>query len=308
MRLLSHALPIAGAVAVALLARPVGAVTVDGQLDADYGLALSTQTTQTQYDDNLGLVDGSNGSELDEAYGFVANGTLYLFITGNVYENWLPPELGTAHQVLSIFFDTGPGGQSPLRADNPPLEGLSVLPGLKFDADFTPDYFVGFNPGGWPLGPFYTVVGYATLPAGGGATGYVVGNGAAGAPGTLTGGTNPFGILASINNQNGAGVGTGCGAASGAGVRTGVELAIPLAALGNPTGCIKACAMISYPGYSAHALSNQILGPVPPGTCELGDPMKTDLSTLPGNQYFTICPQATPSHDLSWGKVKTLYR
>jgi hypothetical protein len=238
----------------------------------------------------------------------VANGTLYLFLSGNLYEDWLPPELGTAHEDLSIFFDTGPGGQSPIRADNPLLEGLNVLPGLKFDTDFTPDYWVGFNPGGWPVSTFYTVVNYSTLPAGTGGAGYVVGNGTTGAPGTLTGGTNPFGILASIDNRNGAGVTTGCAAASGAGVSTGMEFAIPLAALGNPTGCIKVCAMIHYPGYSTTALSNQVLGPVPPGTCQLGDPMKTDFSAIPGDQYFTICPQATPARGVSWGEVKTLYR
>jgi hypothetical protein len=301
-------LPLIGLLALALAARPAFAVTVDGDLDPDYGPPLVTQTTQTQYDDTYGYVDGSNGSELDAGFAVVANNTLYLFLAGNIYEDWMPPELNAAHEDLSIFFDTTPGGQSPLRADNPALEGLNVLPGLKFDTDFTPDYWIGFHPGGWPVNPFYTVVSYSTLPSGSGGAGYVVGNGAAGAPGTLTGGTNPYGILASIDNRNGAGVNTGCGAASGASASTGIELAIPLTALGNPTGCIKVCAMISYPGYSVHALSNQILGPVPPGTCELGDPMITDLSAIPGTQYFNVCPLATPTHDSSWGRVKTLYR
>jgi len=230
-------LAVAGALASS--ARPTLAVTVDGDLDPDYALPLATQTTQTQYDDTYGRFDGSNGSELDGAFGFVGNGTLYLFLSGNVYEDWMPPELNTAHEDLAIFFDTGPGGQSPLRSDNPALEGLPVLAGLRFDVDFVPDYWIGFNPGGWPVGPFYTVVNYSTLPTGAGGAGYLVGNGTTGAPGTLTGGTNPYGILVSIDNRNASGVTAGCGASSGAGVATGIELAIPLAALAIPPDASK---------------------------------------------------------------------
>lgn len=49
--------------------------------------------------------------------------------------------------------------------------------------------------------------------------------------------------LATIANRNFAGVGFDCNAASGAGVTTGTEWAIPLPALGSPTGCIRVTAV-----------------------------------------------------------------
>ncbi len=283
------------------------AVVVDGRLDPDYGSPLSIQTTQTVVgDDNYAKVDGANGSELDQAFGFVSNGTLYLFIGGNLYQDWVGPDLETAHANLALLFDTQAGGQNPMRSDNPSVEGLNQLAGLRFDSDFTPDYWIGFHGDHWPIGPYQSVVSYAQLPAGGGGAAYVVGFGATGAPGTLSGGTNPFGLLASIDNSNSAGVTAGCGAASGFGVGSGIELAIPLAALGNPVGCFKVCALVHSP-YAAD-ISNQVLGPVPAGTCDLGNPAAVDFSAIPGSQYFTVCSLATPARMSSWGRVKVLYR
>ena len=44
------------------------AATVDGTLGGAYGAALSTQTTQTQFDDaSINLTDDANGSEIDVA-------------------------------------------------------------------------------------------------------------------------------------------------------------------------------------------------------------------------------------------------
>ncbi len=288
-------------------ASPVGAaVTVDGHLDPDYGSVLSVQTTQTSAgDDNYAKVDGANGSELDASYGFISNGTLYLFIAGNLYEDWAG-SLDTAHQNLALLFDTQAGGQNPMRSDNPSVEGLNYLAGLRFDPDFTPDYWVGFHGNCWPIGTYCSYVSYAQLLAGGGGAAYLVGIGTTGAPGTLSGGTNPYGLLASIDNGNAAGVTAGCGAASGSGVATGVELAIPLAALGNPTGCIKVCALV----HSAYApdITNQVLGPVPPGSCDLGNPAAVDFSVMTGSQYFSVCPASTPARATTWGRVKVLYR
>jgi hypothetical protein len=105
---------------------------------------------------------------------------------------------------------------------------------------------------------------YGELPAGGGGAGYFLGGAEAGGPGTLSGGSDPYGIEATVNNSNLAGVTDGCAAGSGDGVATGVEWAIPLAALGNPSGCVEVCALIKLSdSFNAH-VANQVLGPLPP--------------------------------------------
>lgn len=132
-----------------------------------------------------------------------------------------------------------------------------------------------------------------------------LGKGPAGGPGTLSGGTNPDGILATIDNHCTAGVTFGCGAGNGSGVTTGVEWEVPLAAIGNPQGCIGVCALI----YSSanHGITNQVLGPVPAGTCPLGAPAGVDFSTIPGNQFFTVCPLAVATRSSTWGTLKLRY-
>lgn len=77
------------------------------------------------------------------------------------------------------------------------------------------------------------------------------------------------GVRVAINNSNAVGVdGSNGGASSGAGVTTGVEIAIPLAQLGNPTGAIRVCAFNSGGGYDY--LSNQVTGGLPAGQGNLG--------------------------------------
>ncbi len=127
-----------------------------------------------------------------------------------------------------------------------------------------------------------------------------------GAPGTLSGGTNPFGIQATIDNSNTGGVPAGCLAGTGGGVGTGVELAIPLAAIGNPGDCLTVSAIAFNPATST--TNNQVLGPVPPGTCSLGAPSAVNLASIPGDQFFSFCPGATPVRRSTWGWVKAVYR
>ncbi|MBY0312863.1 MAG: hypothetical protein K2W85_12400 [Phycisphaerales bacterium] len=77
------------------------------------------------------------------------------------------------------------------------------------------------------------------------------------------------GVRIAINNSNAAGVdGSNGGPSSGAGVTTGVEIAIPLLQLGNPTGPIRVTAFNSGGGYDY--LSNQVVGGLPAGTGNLG--------------------------------------
>lgn len=88
---------------------------------------------------------------------------------------------------------------------------------------------------------------------------------------------------------------------------TGIEWAIPLAALGNPPGAIQACALIARPGVDAGQVSNQVLGPVPEGTCALGAANLVSFESVPGAQYFVI-DASVPAARKSWGSLKTLYR
>ena len=103
-----------------------------------------------------------------------------------------------------------------------------------------------------------------------------------------------------------AGVQGGCGAGSGAGTFTGLEIAIPLASIGNPGDCIKILAFVN--GGSHDFLANQTLGPLVPGTCNLGEPHAVDFRTQPGDQFFGVCDLPTPAKTATWGTIKTLYR
>ncbi len=202
-----------------------------------YGPPLVVQNTQTGFGDN-GNGEGFPGSELDVAYGSVSGGNLYLVLSGNLEPNG---------NKLNLFFDTKSGGQNRLRGDNlfninnPQFWYLTRLGdsggsnGFLFDTAFDADYYFGLNSNS---GSFF--VDYSETPSDGSFRGYFVGK-STGYNGTLdssNGGFNPYGIQAALNNSNTAGVtgGTSGGAGGNGGtVQTGIELCIPLAAIGNPT-------------------------------------------------------------------------
>jgi hypothetical protein len=262
------------------------AFTVNGLLEPDYGAVKSTQTTQTNFgDNNVGAVDNANGSELDLAYAAIQGDKLYVFLAGNLESNF---------NKLDIFIDAIDGGQLKLRGDNPNVDfnGLNRMGddgsnnGLRFDAGFLADYYIGMGGGG---GPYQLFVNYAELKVGG--VGNFLGQTGAGGTGTLTGGTNPQGIKVAIDNGNVAGVGGGCLAASGAGVTRGIELMIPLGAIGGSSS-VKICAFVNGGGHDF--VSNQMVGPLPATTCNLGEPRNVDLATIAGNQYFAVSTGAVP--------------
>ena len=294
-------------------ARPA-AVPIDGTLDAAYGVALSTQTTATVWwpDASLGLVGGSNGYELDQAYGFVSGGMLHLFLSGNLLCQGNPVDYGIFTYNLYLFIDSGAGGQNRLRADNADLDygALNRMAGLTFDAGFEPDYWLACR--GYlddyydPTSPYTLSAWQAELLTEGGGSGHLLGTTGAGGPGTLSGGTNPDGLQVTIDNRNTAGVTSGCGASSGAGVATGVEWAIPLAAIGDPAGCVRVCAVVATS--AAYTFLPQVLDPLPAGTCELGAPSGVDFNGHAGDQFFTVCGDDTPARTSSWGRLKTMYR
>ena len=296
------------AAATALLALASGAahaVAVDGKLDAGYTL-LSTQTTQTDPvpDASTGAIDFATGSELDAAWGVVDTGVLYLFLAGNLKDTVCGFEACSDVDPLELFIDSQAGGQNQLLGNSP--AGLPTA-GLRFDPGFAPDHQFEFFAAGALDHAFTRNAFYASLPSGGGGTSTFLGMGSnPGAPGTLSGATNPLGIEATIDNSNTAGVSAGCGSASGSGVTTGVEFAIPLAAIGNPTGCLKICAFVF--SHDRNGLGNQVLGPLPPGTCALGAASGVDFSSQPGSQYFTLCFGPTAARRSTWGAVKSSYR
>ena len=293
------------AIAIASLCSQVAqAVVVDGALDAEYGAPLVTQTTQT----SLGNWPSTlfYGAELDGAFAFIANDTLHLLITGSFNSFYSEPL--TFPHPLQIYIDSKPGGQNPLSGANPnvgPYVSLPSMSGLAFDTDFAPDFWFAGERGNVNRFSAY----FAALPAGGGGAGAFLGESPLGGPGTLAGmgADNPFGVLAALDVSNTAGVTDGCDAASGAGVTTGAEWAIPLAAIGGPTGSIRVCALLARAELGGGGVTNQLLAPVPPGTCHLGLASAVDLASVPGAQYFTI-ERTTPTVRASWGRIKASYR
>jgi hypothetical protein len=289
---------------------PGAGVVINGTVATNfYGcVPLSVQAIGTDFGDNtMGQVDAANGSELDSAYGRIANGVLYLVFGGN---------LDSDYTKLEIFFDTGaPGGENTLTNINPnvdPYYGSSALqimgaggaggtngtPGLTFDTGFAANYWMDVDCGG---SPFTVYANYAQLyPGGGGSNGYYLGQTIGDTNGTLFGGTNnPYGIQVAINNSNVGGVDSSStcyedpGTYGQGSVMTGIELAIPMAALGSPTGAVLVCAFIN--GQDNDDVSEQVLGPIWDGTglfCtnSLGQASSVNFANEPGTHYFVVGP------------------
>ncbi len=252
-----------GLVASALAIHASAAPVLDGVRDGSYPL-LATQSVQTGFGDG----NPNGGSELDAAWGSIESGVLYLMLTGNLESNF---------NKLNIFIDSVPGGENVLTnntgagGNNPSNDGWAgKYAGFTFGAGFAADYLLilrNGNGGGDRFDIDYTVVG-----GGAGAfetAGPVFGASLTGANASALPGA---GIGVAFNNSNTAGVIGGSAAADTAAavaVTTGIELSIPLAALGNPNPAdIKITAMIN--GSNHDYLSNQFLGGLPAGQGNLG--------------------------------------
>jgi len=181
--------------------------TIDGTLDAGlYGSILAAQTCRTNFgDNNVGDPANANGSELDNAYAVVRNGSLFIFLGGNMSADFTK---------LELFIDTGSGNgynQLPTGLPDVDFNGLERLAddgsgnGLIFDTAFTADYYITFGAGNNPVEYFPN---FADLNA---VTGGYLGNNFAGnGSGVLVGGTNPDGIEIALDNSNIAGVPLAC--------------------------------------------------------------------------------------------------
>lgn len=279
---------------------PAAAVTLDGSIAGDAYSLVSVQTVETGF--------GDNNSELNAAWAQVQDGVLYLTLTGNLEEN---------SNRLNIFIDSVAGGENVVTnntgfgGDNPDNDGWAgKYAGFTFDSGFAADYLLILRHGA-VAGPQFNVdfnsvgstsVVESVLDIFGGA---LTGSNAS---------VGPSGLGVAFNNSNLAGIGGGQGAAdqtAAAAVQTGVELAIPLSAIGNPGPgeCIKISAMIN--GSNHDYLSNQFLGPID-GTAPfdqinlggdgaggfngtVGQLNLNNDTYASGEQYFSVCVVPEPS-------------
>jgi hypothetical protein len=141
-----------GALALAMFALwggdALAVPVVDGTADAEYGTALSVQNTKTQFGDNTSadLIANSGGSEIDQIFATVANGRLFVTITGNLQTNF---------NKLEVYLDSEAGGintvnSASLPAGVDPFSGgaFERQQGLTFDTGFDADYYLTFSHGG----------------------------------------------------------------------------------------------------------------------------------------------------------------
>jgi len=277
----------------------LAAVTLDGSIAGDGYQLESAQTVQTGF--------GDNDNELNAAWAQIADGTLYLTLTGN---------LGSNGNRLNIFIDSVAGGENVLTThtgggNNPANDNWALKHnGFTFDAGFAADYMLILRNHVTAAPQFdvdFTSVGNTN----------VVETSTAVFGPSLTGSNSNVGASGlgiAFNNSNVAGISGGTGAANqGAAiaVQTGIELAIPLAAIGNPGlgDCIKISAMLN--GTNQDFLSNQFLGPIDgvplysqvnlggDGTGIfngfVGNIDLNDNSYASGLQYFQVCIVPEPS-------------
>ncbi len=309
---------------------PLGVISVNGTWKPAYGCPLAVQAIGTSWGKPSGTRSAgteNGGSELDAAYGLIQNDVLFLLFTGDLESNG---------NQLNVFFMSGPGGTNTLYSGQATNVGNNVLNamgtptntnvgGLTFDPGFAPNYWLGVN-----IGSYFYYLDYAQLwPGGTNASGqctngyYVGGNGAL-TNASLYGGSvtnpygvpNPFNIQGTINNSNVFGIdGSGCVTNTVAGgpfdnlpnslaatsAVDGLEFAIPLAALGSPTGAIAVCAFVG--NKQGNYMSNQILPPIDPtatvtNQCAYNESIATgsfsnvNFGNLPGGpHYFYVGPE-----------------
>jgi Abnormal spindle-like microcephaly-assoc'd, ASPM-SPD-2-Hydin/Protein of unknown function (DUF1573)/Secretion system C-terminal sorting domain len=276
-------------VSVRGIATAPGTAIVDGTRDATYPASLALQTNATGFgDSNSGDEGSANGSEIDNVHAQIIGSDLYVFIGGNVEANG---------NNLELFFDSKPNvgsnifGQNVLAGNGGPAGAMS---GLTFDSPFYADYAVSVKANG--SGGSFTGVDFS-FSAIGTPDGGAIGSGAT--PSTSQAldfdlGAGNLSGEGAINNMNTAGV-TGAAVGTPGSVDTGVELRIPLSALGTSlnNGPIRLTAFINSGDHTF--ASNQFLAGLPANSANVGSTNLANLSTRAGNQFVTIANGVAPA-------------
>ncbi|MEM7578071.1 MAG: hypothetical protein AAF328_11440 [Planctomycetota bacterium] len=257
---------------------PAAAIVLDGQrFNEPYGPPLAIQTVQTGF--------GDNQSELNALYARVVGDDLFLMLTGN---------LETNGNRINLFFDTQPGGM------NRVIRPASAFDDLTFDEGFAPDYFSIAQARRSAFDFRHHVLGTDVTADADGFNDVFEGENT-GIAQTPVGEFFDASFGIAFDNSNEAGVTEGetvsgpADAQAAADVRTGLELRIPLSAIGNPQESFRLLAFIV--GRGNQFLSNQFLpGLEAPqenlGSDGLGNSYATlgllDFNDIPGEQFLEI--------------------
>ena len=253
------------------------AVVVDGSRVADgYGGAVAVQHVSTGFGDNL--------SELNAGFMRIENDRLYLMFTGNLENVW---------NRLEIFVDSIPGGMNEVNRPG------SVYDRFTFDEGFEPDYLMECISGPDTFVFYYTHFD-SDITSGSDSYRNVFDGQEQGAVQTEPGANFGYSFDIAFDNSNTAGVlGGNAGATSELALSaiTGIEVGIPLEAIGNPQGAFKLSVMIN--GANGNFLSNQFLGSLEGPQANLGSDGEgnlyqtlglIDLNDFEGEQFFTFDP------------------
>jgi hypothetical protein len=232
--------------AALLCAVKLNAQNLNGTLDASfYGSPLYVQTINTGFGDSTGANDtyndNGNGSELDAVYSKVSGANLYLFIAGSFQDNG---------NYLNVFVAGGGSGENTLSVSGGTMQAMN---GSVFYPGFQATWAFEMNDyHGTLYSDEYTLAG---TPSGG-----YVGSLAESSPGVAAGSDGGVANLY-LNNTLVSTMGTSgtalSGASSGANTTTGLEMVIPLSAIGYTGGPINVLVDINGGGDSY--LSNQFL-------------------------------------------------
>ena len=242
----------------------VHAQNLNGTLNSGfYGSALSVQTINTGFGNAAGGNDSMGGSELDAAYGKVSGGNLYLFLAGNFENNG---------NHLNVFLAGGASGQSTLNTSGGTLANMN---GSVFSSGFSATFAFDMNDFS---GTLYSEE-YNLVANTGGYVGSLNNSGTGIYAGSDGGVSSLY-----LNNNHASTMGASgaalSGATSGINTTTGLELVVPLSAIGYTGGNIEVLADIN--GGNDSFLSNQLLPGQPVGTANLG------TSTFNNPGFFTV--------------------
>ena len=296
-------LALAGLAALVGSAPAQAQATVDGTRDASYPAALAVQTVQTQFGDKTvaSSQTASGGSELDNIHAQIVGSNLYLFIGGNLSDNF---------NKLDLFFDSKAGGQNTLTGNG---YYVGAMNGLTFDTGFTADFALTVGGGVGNTMSYEVYTNYVPLPTSGITTSTDFTGGGAGRTQTINFNLVTAGAgtgTVSIDNSNILGVTGGTAAANTAdatAVSTGIEYVIPLSALGTTMGGgnIRIAAFVNSGDWQYQ--SNQVLAGLPAGSGNLGyngsgggnpnngTPNSVNFNSFAGNQYVTVANAAATS-------------